>query len=192
MSKTTARYFTLLLLALIAAESIAYPAMNNHSFWEKSGYFGANLGFLGTGKIRIDGDRINSQPGFTFGAKLDFRLGVGKYWGFSADIHRLYIRDTGQYFLDLCFNVKKQYFGRSSRVGFRPGLGIGLGHLTHFRDIESSVFLMTRAMLEIIFYSETRVGWMIEVGLIAAPIGGNRERDITFGPAPIIRLGAMF
>lgn len=192
MHKVLLVFLVCVLLVIAVVPVAAYPVKSNHAFWEKSGYFGGNLGFIGTGKVRIDGTHINTQPGFTFGMKLDFRFSSGKYWGFSADIHRLYIKDTGQYFLDLCFNLKKQYFGQSSRVGFRPGLGVGFGHLTQFRDIESSTFLMTRAMLEIIFYSETKVGWMLEVGLIAAPIGGIAKRILTTARFRYFGLGRCF
>jgi hypothetical protein len=84
------------------------------------------------------------------------------------------------------------YFGQNSRVGIRPGIGIGFGHLTHFRNLESSIFLMTRVTLEVIFFSEEKVGWILEVGLLATPTGGNREHDITYGPVPLFRVGAMF
>jgi hypothetical protein len=192
MPKKTIGLVVAISLAIISQQASGASALNSRSFWEKSGYFAANIGFIGTGKLRIDGAHINTQPGFTFGAKFDFRFSRNLYWGLSADVHRLHVRDTGQYFLDLSCNVKKMYFGRSSRVGLRPGIGVGFGHLTHFRDLESSTFLMTRITFEAIFFSETRVGWIIEVGLIAAPTGGNREHDMTYGPVPLFRVGAMF
>jgi len=192
MPKKTIGLVVVLLLVMVSTQAGAYPAISGSAFWDKPGYFAGNIGFIGTGKFRIDGAQINTQPGFTFGAKFDFRLFNHIYWGVSADIHRLYVKDTGQYFLDLCFNIKRLYFGRSSRVGFRPGIGVGFGHLTHFRDIESSIYLMTRVTLEVIFFSETKVGWMVEIGFLAAPVGGNHEKSITYGPVPMFRIGAMF
>ena len=192
MPKKTIGIIVAILLAMCARQSLASSAMTSRSFWEKSGYFAGSIGFVGTGKLRVDGAHINTQPGFTFGAKFDFRLYGNVYWGMSADVHRLHVRDTGQYFLDLSFNVKKMYFGRNSRVGLRPGIGVGFGQLTHFRDLESSTFLMTRVTFEAIFFSETKVAWIVEIGVLAAPTGGNREHDISYGPVPLFRLGAMF
>jgi len=192
MPKKAIGLVVVLLLVVVSTQASAYSVVSGRGFWDKSGYFGGNIGFIGTGKIRIDGTRANTQPGFTFGAEFDFRWFDRIYWGVSADVHRLYVRDTGQYFLDLCLNIKRLYFGRSSRVGFRPGIGVGFGHLTHFRDIESSIYLMTRVTLEVIFFSETKVGWLVEIGFLAAPVGGNHELSITYGPVPMFRIGAMF
>ncbi|PWB74779.1 hypothetical protein C3F09_03570 [candidate division GN15 bacterium] len=192
MPKITIPALVVLMLVLVWCQVSADPVMNSNDFWNKRGYFAGNLGFIGTGKFRMDGHNINTQPGFTFGVKFDIRWFDHVYWGVSADVHRLYVQDTGQYFLDLCLNVKRFYFGRSSQVGFRPGIGIGFGHLTQFRNVASTEYLMTRVTLEIIFFSETRVGWIVEVGLIGAPTGGNRETSINYGPVPLFRVGAMF
>lgn len=192
MPKNTFAALLMVLLAIVSIRSSATPVVNSGDFWNKRGYFSGNLGFIGNGKFRIDGNNLNTQPGFTFGIKFDVRWFDHVYWGVSADVHRLYVRDTGQYFLDLCLNVKRFYFGRSSRVGFRPGLGVGFGHLTQFRNVESSDYLMTRVTLEVIFFSETKVGWIVEIGFIGSPAGGNQQSSITYGPVPLFRVGAMF
>jgi hypothetical protein len=191
MSKRLQSFIFVLFISL-SVSALADESNKNPGFWEKRGYFGCNLGFIGTGKIRIDGSRDDTAPGFTFGAKFDFLLMKNLYWGIGCDIHRLYVEDTGQYFLDLTLTLKRMYFRLDSKVGFRPGIGIGFGHLANFRKVKPSTYLTVRTTLEVIFYEEARVAWFGEVGLMAAPTGGNKNHRMSFGPVPLIRIGAMF
>lgn len=170
----------------------AYGTMERTDFWDKTSFASGNVGFIGRGKLRVGGEHYDTQPGFTLGIKLDFLIRDRVYWGVSADVHRIHVRDTGQYFLDLSLHLKKLLFSSSSLVGFRPGVALGFGHLTHFREVSSSTYLTARATLEVIFFSDAMSAWFVEVGLMAAPVGGNSDLSVTFGPVPIIRLGAMF
>jgi hypothetical protein len=189
MPKTS--LWTILFLLVWSAGALAQTSMKGRAFWEKSSFVGASLGFIGRGEFRLPDRRYETDPGFTYGVRFDFRLHNMIYWGVSADVHRLHIRDTGQYMLDLNLNLKKMYFGRSSQVGFRPGIGLGFAHLANFREVKATTYFTCRTTFEVIFFSESKAAWLLEVGLMAAPVGGNRNMSISYGPVPLARIGAL-
>lgn len=165
-----------------------------HGFWDKKGYFGANIGFLGSSKVWFRGNKYDTQPGFTFGVKFDFRTVHRYYWGISVDVNRIQVNllDTGLYLFDASLNLKKMIFGRNSMVGFRPGIGAGFGYVGPFRNFNRTTYFTCRAALEVLFYNETNVAWFIEVGLYGMPSGGNSLYRGSYGPVPLIRVGAVY
>ena len=161
-------------------------------FWDKRGYFSANIGFLGSGDVWFSGSRYKTEPGVTYGIKFDLRTVHRYYWGISVDVNRIHVLDTGLYLFDASLNLKKMIFGRSSMVGFRPGVGVGFGYIGPFRYVDRTTYLTCRATLEILFYSETNVAWFVEVGLYGMPLGGNSTYRGSYGPVPLVRIGATY
>ncbi len=190
MPRTTAALLVGLLL-LLCTPAQSQNLVEQGPFWKKRGYTGGNIGFIGKGTIHLDSASHATDPGFTFGVKFDLRFHGNWFWGVSADIHRIHVLDTGQYFLDASLNLKHMIVSEYSMFGFRPGLGIGFGHLTGFRDYRSTRYFTCRVTFEFLFFSDGNSAPFVEVGLIAAPIGGNRDTKARFGPVLLGRVGIL-
>jgi hypothetical protein len=183
---------TLVLVLAFCESALAAPL--NH--WEKRGYFSMRLGFLYSGRAKIDGGRYDLDPGFTFGVGCDLRVQRHMFWSVSCDIDRMYMYNIGQYFLDVSTGIKYRHFGRSSQVAFQPGLFVGYGRLAVVRlldvvYLEPSSYATLKANLEIIFFSRSQAAFFGEVGVFWAPVGGNHEHTIRIGPMAILRGGMM-
>jgi hypothetical protein len=161
-------------------------------FWSKPGYFGLVMGFVGPSQLFTDTINYETESGFTMGFRFDFHLVNHTYWGVSADIHRLHVRDTGQYLFDLSFNLKQTFFSKGSRVAFRPGVGIGYGYLAQFREYNSAHFVLAKGGLEVLFFSSQAVAYTLEVSMLGSVWGSNQNMDLRLGPTLVGRAGLMF
>ncbi len=184
----------LVCLLLFSAVSTAQDRnlIKKGNFWAKPGYFGMVTGFIGPGQFRTDTITYETEAGFTFGFRFDFHLANHTYWGVSADVHRLHIRDTGQYLFDLSLNLKQVFFSVGSKVAFRPGVGLGYGYLAQFREYNSANFVLAKGGLEILFFSTEAVAYTIEVDLLGSVWGSNRDSGFRYGPSLVGRVGLMF
>jgi hypothetical protein len=186
-----------MLLSLFLLVVLCPPARSAPTnLWEKRGYFSMRLGFLYSGQARVDSERLELDPGFTFGAGIDMRIERRLFWSVTCDIHRVYMYSIGQYLIDVALGMKYRHFGRSSQVAFQPGLFVGYGRLAVVRlhdnvYLQPSSFATIKANLEIVFFSRNQAAFFGEVGVFWAPAGGNRDHGIKIGPLAIIRGGVM-
>ncbi len=174
----------------VSAQSRNLVKSINH--WTKQGYFGFEIGFIGSGQLTADTIVYQTDPGFTFGVKFDFRLHGETFWGVTADIHRIHVRDTGQYLFDISLNLKRAFFSPASLVSFRPGIGIGYGYLAQFREYNSSNYLILKAGLEVLFFNTDQVAYCLELSFIGSPLASDGVSDYRLGITPIIRAGLLF
>ena len=187
--------FALVLAAAnLAAQSNLMP---RGDFSDKPGYFLMRIGFVSGENIKLDGRDEDGQPGFSFGAAMDFRIVRSWYVGVGCDIHRVHISDSGQYFFDASLALKRSFLSKTSRIALRPGIALGYGTLDHFRlfsyqGIERTHYFVWKATFEVVFFGRNRVAPFIDVGLMGSAFGGNADHDIRFGPFPYIRGGMMF
>jgi hypothetical protein len=185
----------LLALALtagaLATETNGRNLIGHDKQWERRGYFGFHIGFVGIGELKTDTARFETKAGFTFGVKFDSRIRWPWYWGVTADIHRLHILDTGQYLFDLTLNLRRSYFSNSAKVAFRPGIGAGFGYLANFREYEPTAYLLLKGGMEVIFYSDEKIAYVIELQIMGSPLGGRAGQSYTLKPMVVGRVGIL-
>jgi hypothetical protein len=179
-----------LLIGTAGAQDRNLVHQGNH--WDRPGYFGLMVGMVGPGRLHTDTITYETESGFTFGAKLDFRLSGGTYWGFSADIHRLHIRDTGQYLFDVSLNLRHAIYSPSSMVAFRPGIGVGYGYLAQFREYNSSGYLLLKGGVEVLFFGGEHTAYVLELGMVGSPWGSNSDLSFRLSPLMLARAGLLF
>jgi hypothetical protein len=190
--------FITFLLALCACSTLAQTKlMPSGDFWDKRGYFLMRLGFVSGEVIRLDGREEEGQPGFSFGAAMEFRIARGWHLGIGADVHRMHLSDSGQFFIDASLSLKRSFFSQSSKISLRPGVAIGYGSMDYFTilsrgRIERTHFMVWKATFETIFFGHARVAPFIDVGMMGTAFGGNSEHDLRLGPFPYLRAGMMF
>ena len=194
MKQIIITFAVVLVAANLAAQSSLMPRGN---FWDKRGYFLMRIGFVSGSVISLDGHDEDGQPGFSFGAAMDFRIARKWHLGVGCDIHRMHLSDSGQYFIDGSLALKRTFFSQTSKIGLRPGITLGFGSLDHFElfsgeRIGRTHFLVWKATFETVFFSRNRVAPFIDAGMMGTAFGGNADHDIRFGPFPYIRGGMMF
>jgi len=165
--------------------------LGHQNQWEKRGYFGFHIGFIGTGQLIADSASYEIKPGFTFGVKFDSRISGPYYWGVTADIHRLHILDTGQYLFDISLNLRRSFFSKSALVSFRPGVGAGFGHIANFRQFDPTTYLLLKGGMEVIFFSDQKVAYLFELQLLGSPVGGRPGLALKLNPMIVARAGLL-
>ncbi len=193
MSKLILLFILLLPVTSLGQESL----MPRGDFWDKPGFFLVRIGFISTSNFVLDGRSEETQPGFSFGAAMEWR--VARLWhaGVGVDVHRAHLSDSGQYFIDFTGSIKRMFFDKPSRIGLRPGLTIGYGVMDYFWGfgsvrIDRTRYMTWKGSFETIFFNRGRVAPYLEFGLFGAAFGGNRSHNINFGPSTYFRAGVMF
>lgn len=176
----------------VAPQAQERNLIKRQDFWTRPAYFLIRFGFISGEVARLDGVKVDGQPGATFGVGWDFRTWSNTFVGVSADIHRMHIADSGQYFLDLDLNLKRHIFARKSQIGFKPGVSVGFGVMDYFIGVERTAYLTWKGTFEVIFYGGSKNAWYFDLGIMGTALGGNSEHDMRFGPFPYLRGGVMF
>lgn len=188
--------FILLFLCLLTASADTVAQQRNlvsrENFWHKRGYFLARFGFISGEVVRLDGREVNGQPGATFGVGLDFRTAKHLLMGIAADIHRIHVADSGQYFFDIGLTAKRPFFSEYAKVAFQPGIAVGFGVMDYFVGVEQTAYLTWKGTFETIFFTSAQNAWYLDVGMMGTAFGGNARHKMRFGPFPYLRGGVMF
>lgn len=181
-------------VTLLPGPADAQPGnlIQRQDFWIRPAYFLIRFGFVSGEAVRLNGQKIDGQPGATFGVAWDIRAWQNTFIGISTDIHRMHVSDSGQYFFDLCLNAKQHIFAKSAEIGFKPGLSLGFGVMDYFAGVERTTYMTWKTSFEVIFYGGPKSAWYFDLGLMGTALGGNSEHKVRFGPFPYLRGGVMF
>ena len=165
-------------------------------------YTGIKLGLIGSGGVDIDDDGANQQTGLSAGFFFDLPLGSRLHYGLSTDLHKMSwsgerwnsrVDETG-WLLDLGVNLKGDFVSENSPLGFRPGIGTGVGFLGRMDGlgVSGSSYIILRAFAEIVYFSPSDLTFVFEGGVWYSPSGGDNVTDVTIGPLLTFRGGVMF
>jgi hypothetical protein len=125
---------------------------------------------------------------FGAGVMVDTRLAEKFLGGLYFDVLQAKAYDESGTLLDAGVALKAVLGGKNGRITWRPGLGVGFGHLAAVGGIESTNYLTLRGGLEVVFPG----GWLIEGSVYGSPTGGNDEVTVSYGPMTMIRIGRLF
>ena len=191
---------TLLLLSLAAGLLPVTASAFTYDPRGSKAKFGAKIGFIYSMNIRItprDSARwtVSTDPGLTGGVFLDIPMSRHGVIGVAVDLYDIQVENFRERrkFLDGSISVKRRFPLSKHRVEFRPGLGVGFGYIAAFADIhDPTSYLMLKGSIEMLFNTRKRFAWMLDLVVVGAPVGGNNQADINFGPTVLVRLGVFY
>jgi len=165
-------------------------------------YTGVKLGMIGSGRIDIDHGSVEQQTGLSAGFFFDLPLGSRLHYGLSTDLHKMswsgerldYRVDETGWLLDLGVNLKGDFISDNSPLGFRPGIGAGVGFLGRMDGlgVSGSSYVILQGFAEIVYFSPSDLMFVFEGGVWYAPSGGDNVTDVSIGPLLLLRGGVMF
>lgn len=165
-------------------------------------YTGVKLGLIGSGGIDVDHGSVEQTIGPSAGFFFDLPLGSRLHYGLSTDLHKMswsgerltYQVDENGWLLDLGLNLKGDFMSDNSPLGFRPGIGAGVGFLGKMDGlgVSGSSYLILRAFAEVVYSSPSDLMFILEGGVWYAPSGGDNVTDVSIGPLFLLRGGVMF
>jgi hypothetical protein len=171
-------------------------------FEDGDSYTGVKLGLVGSGSVDLDSRAADQATSFTGGLFFDLPLGSRLSYGLSADFFSMswdrenppFPFEESGWLLDLGVTFKGNFMSESSAIGFRPGVGVGIGVLPRMEmaNVASSNYLTLKAYLEIVYSSPGDLMFLFDVGVWHAPSGGDNAIDVQVGPLVFLRAGVMF
>lgn len=197
MLDKASRTLTLILTILIFSVAQAAPASGQNlaqkSFGKKHrGVFGAKVGILNRATYRVDGEEFETKVGWSgqvyWGVPASPQLLIVPYIEFN-DIK---VFSEHQWAIDVGLSLKYHIYDDKGRVSHKPGVGVGYAHLAIIGQLERTDYMTVRAFWETIFFTEGRHAWILEGVVYAAPVGGNSEVRITYGPVVQLRFGVLY
>lgn len=169
---------------------------------EGDSYTGVKLGFVGSGQVDLGGRDADQSASLTGGLFFDLPFGSRLSYGLSADFFSMsweseeapFPFEESAWLLDLGVTLKGNFVSESSAIGFRPGIGVGIGVLPRMEtaNVAASNYVTLKAFLEVIYSTPGDLSFLIDVGVWHAPSGGDNATDIKVGPLVFLRAGVMF
>lgn len=179
----------------IAREVSQKPSLPGKTSNKKSN-FGFKAGLITGGMVSVgkQGD-IDVGTSYSFGGFWENILAPSFFWGFALDFNGINYKHSNE--SSTLINMStylKTKIDISDNVILRPGVSIlGYGILTNpSSEGDNSNNLTLGAMLELVITSNNNLSFLGEIGMVASPLGGNKDYDITFSPKILIRGGIMF
>lgn len=185
-----------LLVALVATGVTA------SDFEEGDSFTGVKLGFMGAGNVDLAGSEIDQSSSLTAGLFFDLPFGNRLSYGLSADFFNVSwesdqpprLFEESEWMLELGVTLKGNFLSESNPIGFRPGIGAGLGVLRRMEtaNVAGSSYITLKAFLETIYSPPGDLMYLIDIGVWHAPSGGDNTTDVKIGPLVFLRIGVMF
>lgn len=185
---------TAIVLALIVATSAAFSSENmvgkRFGKWHR-GLFGFRGGIINAATMKVDGQKYDADVALTAGVLFDFPLTKRSTYGFTADLVDVQVAGVRQKAIDVGVAFKYAAYKKESMMALKPGFSVGYAYLAHWELFNASGYLTLRLFLETLFYSNHRYAWLLDFDIFWAPVGGNKEHDVTYGPAIMARFGLV-
>ncbi len=189
----------ILFLILFATVSEARTAFGSPVHKQiRYGGFGVKLGVLNTGLIKgtekATGAKkeYDAKPGISFGFFFDFPLFYGMMICPSFDWHHIRIYEQSQTMIDVAFTLKPYIYKPYPGLAIRFAASAGFAYLASWEIIEATSYMTIKIYTEVLFFTHTPNSWLIELGYLAMPTGGNGEFSYTVNPSLFLRTGLMF
>lgn len=150
--------------------------------------FGLKAGLVGPGCIYVDDSAcIDGDVNPGFGGFVDYMLADRLSGGLYLDIQRVSAEasDEVETMFDVGLALKAVIPLSGSNLTFRPGFGFGYGRVV-VADLPTT-FLTMRVPLEVTVDLASGRSMGGEFGVYFAPMGGNDESDVSFGPGFVLK-----
>ncbi len=155
--------------------------------------YGAKLGLFSHGTFHVGSYELDSGTGMSLGGFLDYLVSPKLSGGLYLDLSKFSAYQRSSTLMDIGVTLKALVYKDDSDLTFRPGIGLGYGHLGGVGGlISGSSYLMVKATLEATLPTENDLCWLGELGVVGGASGGNSEYDMSFGPGFTLRAGAIF
>jgi hypothetical protein len=187
-------FFRILVISLTLFAIVFVCPLNAQVKKRSKGVFGIVYGSLGSGDIKFDGRKVTEKDAAgSGGIFLDIPAGRRFQMGVYGEIHQL----KGRYIeskpvLNIGLTSKVSLRSHNAQFYFRPGVGVGFAAAPDIYTTGKSFYLTCRGFLDFVLQSRGTVGCFAQIGLLMAPLGGNRDNDITVGPMLLLRGGITF
>jgi hypothetical protein len=133
-----------------------------------------------------------SRAGLMGGIFFDMRLSDSRRLSINVDIIDVGVNSDREKLLDIGLAFKQRVSAHDSPFILRPAVGAGLGYMADINFLKASSFLTVKGYCEMLLHTEKPHTYLLELGLIAAPSGGNRVHDVRFSPMVYLRGGIVY
>jgi len=156
------------------------------------GTFGIKAGFVGGGVIDQNLFPYEAEKSYSLGLFADQPLSPSLFLGFNIDYHIIDISTDESKLIEISLSMKGIIPKR--RVGFivRPGVSAGYGYISEIDFVDNAHFFMIKGFTELIYFVNNNIGFLVEVGGMGAPLGGNSKRSMKMDLRYLIRFGVIF
>ena len=174
-----------------AALMIASPSYSADKQVQRGGV-GLKAGFLHKATFTVNDTAYDSRMGLNVGVFFDVPLYSLTMVSIAADFRDIQILDHRQWMLDLSLGLKPTIYKERSRLAVKPGVAVGFGYLADIAWLSSTTYLTLKASTEVLFLVSRKYAYVAEFAVFAAPVGGNKELEISTSPTVSIRVGIMY
>jgi hypothetical protein len=181
---------------LIVAFILACTTGSNHALAgdirEQQTTYGFKVGLITPGIWYVGDYEYEPDAGYTLGGFLDYKLGPKISGGLALDIHKFNAYEESGTLFDIGVTLKALIYGANSKFVFRPGFGIGYGMLGEMGIYESSTYMLLKGNVEMVILRPSGFSWLVDLGIMGAPTGGNNDADMYLDPGLFVRAGLVF
>ena len=180
------------LCSLAAAPLLAQDAASGNGgtaaelFQSRSTFIGLKAGFWTGATVYVE-DGISTSAdlsgGLSVGGFLDYSLSPKLTGGLLAD----WTDFDGDALYDLSLTAKALVGGQRGKIGYRPGIGIGVA-----KYASDNTQLTLRGGLEMVGRVGMKSAWVAEAMLYGSPTGGSSDFWVTWSPGLLLRGGYIF
>ncbi len=178
-------------LVLLLTVVLVSPAMA-YDFLERETTINVQVGLISPGTFWVEGVDFETDMSFGVSGGFDYKLGEKITGGVVVGFNNFSGYDDSASMIEIGFLIKAWIQQEGSNLLFRPGFGLSYGRLGSIGPADSSGYLVINGTFELIILTEQNFNWLIMAGITGAPIGGNDEFEMTYGPGLILRGGVAF
>ncbi len=179
----------LVLLFVMAVVSSATAS----DFLDRSTTINFQAGLIGPGTFWVGERDFDSDMSFGFSGGLDYKLGPKISGGIVVGVNNFSGYDESAMMIEFGFLIKAWIWQEGSNLLFRPGFGISYGKLGSIgNSVDPSDYLVINGTFELVILTESNFNWLVMAGITGAPVGGNEDFDMTYGPGFVLRGGVAF
>lgn len=158
---------------------------------EKETTAGFKAGLISPGTFWVGEADSDSDISYHFGGFTDYKLGPKISGGLVVNASNFSYRDESSNMIELGFMIKAWVFKDESNLTFTPGFGISYGRLGSNDFVDASDYFIINGLVDMIIGMEN-YDLLVELGITGAPVGGNDDWDMSYGPGFFVRGGMVF
>ena len=153
---------------------------------------GVKFGMMYASRFRIAGVVSETGTGLSGGVLFDAPVSRRFLYGVALDLHDLHVFEARKKMLDLSLPLKYAFPFEENDWELRIVAAAGFGYHTQVDILERCSYLTIKGGIEAVFHGDTRFSLVTDLLVLAAPIGGNRQHRVTYGPGLIARIGFIY
>jgi hypothetical protein len=134
----------------------------------------------------------HSRAGVMGGIFFDMRLSESRHLSLGVDILDVGVNTDREKLLDLSLAFKQRISPSRSPFILRPAIGVGLGYMADMNFLKASSFFTLKGYCEMLLQTEKPHSYLLELGLVGAPSGGNATERVRFTPMVYFRVGIVY